>query len=509
MTDPADTAREERTARDRLAVQGEGPYRALPRSAYDLIVVGGGSAGLSAAGLAAALGARVALLDRERLGGECLYTGCVPSKALLHVAGVAAHIRAAGALGLDAGLSPVDLGAVADSIQRAIQTIHDQTDNPAHYQRLGVDVGFGHVRFLSGDRLALNGRPVRAKRFLIATGSHPTVPDIPGLEDGDYQTNETIFALRTLPVRLAVIGGGPVGSELGQAFARLGSQVTILQRAERLLPRDEPEAAELLRARLEAEGVTVVTRASVTGIARSDGSKVVAFSTPHAPDTGGQPQEVAVDELLVAVGRSPNVAGLDLEAAGVRYDPRTGISVDRRLRTTNPRIYAAGDVIGDYRFTHAAALHARTAVRNALFPGGAALDERVMPWATFTEPEVAHVGLTEEQARRQHGDAVLVFTQRLRDVDRAVTDGGTEGFVKLVSAKDGTLLGAQIVGHAAGEYINELALALQGKLSLSDLAATTHVYPTFALAIQQAAGRYTVAKLRRNRLVRLLRALSR
>jgi pyruvate/2-oxoglutarate dehydrogenase complex dihydrolipoamide dehydrogenase (E3) component len=488
---------------------GEERYQALPRSAYDLIVIGGGSAGLSAAELAAALGVRVALLDRQRLGGECLYTGCVPSKALLHVAHVAAHIRAAGQLGLDARLAPVDLGSVADYVQRAVRIIHDQTDNPEHFQRLGVDVGFGEVRFLTGDRLALNGRAVSSKRFLLATGSHPSVPAIPGLEEAGYQTNATIFALRTLPARLAVIGGGPVGCELGQAFARLGSQVTILQRAERLLPRDEPEAAAVLHARLEAEGVRVVTQASVTGIVRRDGSKVVSFSSPHTPDTHGLPQEVAVDELLVAVGRSPNVAGLDLEAAGVRYDPRTSISVDRRLRTSSARIYAAGDVIGGYRFTHAAAQQARTAVRNALFPAGSILDERVMAWATFTEPEVAHVGLTEERARRQHGAGVRVFTQSLREVDRAVTDGATAGFVKLVSAKDGRLLGAQIVGHLAGEYINELALALQRKLNLADLASTTHVYPTMALAIQQAAGGYSLAKLRRNRLVHLLRVFRR
>jgi pyruvate/2-oxoglutarate dehydrogenase complex dihydrolipoamide dehydrogenase (E3) component len=489
-----------------LSMGGEERYQVLPRSHYDLIVVGGGSAGLSAAGLAAALGVRVALLDRERLGGECLYTGCVPSKALLHVSREAAHVRAAGELGLDARLAPVDLGAVADYVQRAIRTIHDQTDNPEHYQRVGVDVGFGEVRFLTRGRLALNERPVSAKRFLIATGSHPSVPAIPGLEEVSYQTNETIFALRALPGRLAVIGGGPVGCELGQPFARLGSQVTILQHSERLLPRDEPEAAAVLRGCLEAEGVTVVTQASVTGIARRDWSKVVTFSSP---DTRGQPQEVAVDELLVAVGRSPNVAGLDLEAAGVRYNPRTGISVDRRLRTSNARIYAAGDVIGGYRFTHAAALQARTAMRNALFLGRTTLDERVMPWTTFTEPEVAHVGLSEEQARRQHGAGVRAFSQPLREVDRAVTDGATEGLVKLVSAKDGRLLGAQIVGHLAGEYINELALALQRNLNLADLAATTRVYPTMALAIQQSAGGYSLARLRRNRLVLLLRVLRR
>jgi pyruvate/2-oxoglutarate dehydrogenase complex dihydrolipoamide dehydrogenase (E3) component len=478
--------------------------RQLPRTTYDLVIIGGGSAGISAAELAAALGARVALLDRERLGGECLYTGCVPSKALLHVAHVAAQIRTASALGLDAQLASVELAGVSDYVQRAIQTIYDRSENPEHFHRLGVEVALGEVRFLSADRVAVNGQPVRAKHFLLATGSRAVVPPIPGLAEVGYRTNETIFGLRTLPKRLGVIGGGPIGCELGQAFAQLGSRVTILQRPDRLLPRDEPEASALLRERLEAEGVTVVTRAEVTAVTRRDGDGVLAFQTG---DEGG---EVMVDAILVAVGRAPNVESLDLEAAGVHYDARQGITVDRYLRTSNSRIYAAGDVTGGYRFTHAAALQARTAVRNALFPGGTALDERAMPWTTFTEPEVAHVGLSEAQARQRYGDGVLrIFVQSMREVDRAVTDGVTEGFVKLVATAHGKLLGAQIVAPHAGEYVNELALALQTRRGLAELAATTHVYPTLALAIQQAAGQYTSAKLMRSRLVPLLRRLVR
>lgn len=493
----------QRTGLDERSGRYSERYRTLPRPNYDLIIIGGGSAGLSAAAMAAALGARVALLDREALGGECLYTGCVPSKALLHVARVAAHIRTASTLGLDAQLAPIDLARVGDYVQRVIQTIHDETDHPDHYTRMGVDVAFGEVYFVSGNNLIVNGQRVGARRFLIATGSHAAVPPISGLAEAGYLTNETVFGLRELPNRLGIIGGGPVGCELGQAFARLGSRVTIVQRRDQLLPRDEPEAAAVLQERLQAEGVTVETRTTATAVTRREGAKVVSF------ETAGGAREVVVDEILVAVGRSPNLEGLGLDTAGVRYDVHKGIIVDKRLRTSNARIYAAGDVIGGYLFTHAAALQARTAVRNALFPGGAMLDERVMPWATFTEPEVAHVGLTEAEARRQYGRAVQVFVQPLREVDRAVIDSATEGFVKLVSTKSGRLLGAQIVGHQAGEYINELAVALQRKLRVADLAATTHVYPTLALSIQQAAGKYTIGKLAHSRLVRLLRGLTR
>jgi pyruvate/2-oxoglutarate dehydrogenase complex dihydrolipoamide dehydrogenase (E3) component len=294
-----------------------------------------------------------------------------------------------------------------------------------------------------------------------------------------------------------------MGCELGQAFARLGAHVTILQQRERLLPRDEPEASRMLQARLEVEGVTIHTRSRPVHVDRRDNGKVVAYETPDGT------REAVGNELLVAVGREPNVADLGLDAAGVHYDARMGIKVDRYLRTSNRQVYAAGDVIGGHRFTHAAALQARTAVRNALFPGRTALDERVMPWATFTEPEVAHVGLTEVQAREQYGTRVQTFTQSFRTLDRAITDGATEGFVKLVSLSNGKLLGAQIVGAAAGESINELALALAQGLGVARLASATHVYPTYSLAIQQAAGQYTIGRAARSPTIQFLRLLAR
>jgi pyruvate/2-oxoglutarate dehydrogenase complex dihydrolipoamide dehydrogenase (E3) component len=488
-------------ARSSSPTPASGPAAHLRRGSYDLIVIGGGSAGLSAAELAATLGARVALLDREKLGGECLYTGCVPSKALLHVARVAAQTRWASTAGLDIQLGSVDLGRVADYVERAIGQVYEQSDAPSHFTAQGIDIAFGVVRFAGPDRMQVNDQIVRARHVLIATGSSPAEPRIPGLAEVGFFTNETAFSLRHLPARLVVIGGGPIGCELGQAFARLGSQVTILQRPERLLPRDEPEASRMLQTGLEAEGVTIHTRVRLLRIDARGSVKVVAYETPDGMG------EAMGDELLVAVGREPNVADLGLDAAGIRYDPRTGITVDRYLRTSNRQVYAAGDVVGGHRFTHAAALQARTAVRNALFPGRTALDERVMPWATFTEPEVAHVGLTEAQARERYGGRVRIFAQNFRSVDRAITDGATEGFVKLIALPNGRLLGAQIVGAAAGESINELALALAQGLGLAQLASATHVYPTFSLAIQQAAGQYAIARTARSPIIRLIRRL--
>lgn len=483
--------------------QAAARYRALPRSRYDLVIIGGGSAGIPAAQLAGTLRASVALVDREKLGGECLYTGCVPSKALVHAAQVAAAVRNAGAVGLRAALEPPSLSEVMDAVQRAIEQVYVESDAPEHLIERGVEVAFGEARFISPHTLYLNDQTITARHFLIATGSHPAIPSIPGLREAGFLTNETIFSVRALPERLAVIGGGPIGCELGQAFARLGSQVTILQRPARLLPKDEPDASAALQAQLELEGVTVTLGAAVTRATRTDQGAVLDVLV------GSETWQLPVDAILVATGRAPNVDDLDLEAAGVRYDARRGVSVDAYLRTSTPHIYAAGDVTGGYRFTHAAALDARVAVRNALFPGKKKRDTRVMPWATFTEPEVARVGLTEAEARRQHGADARVDTQPFAGVDRAVTDGATSGFVKLISTANGRLLGAQIVGPRAGDIINELALALARHLTLAQIAAVTHVYPTFALAIQQAAGAYAMERASRSPIIRLLRRLAR
>jgi pyruvate/2-oxoglutarate dehydrogenase complex dihydrolipoamide dehydrogenase (E3) component len=483
--------------------QAAARYRRLPQARYDLVIIGGGSAGLSAAELARTLGASVAVVDREKLGGECLYTACVPSKALLHAAQIAATVRHAGTAGLRASLEPTDMASVMARVQQAIEQVYEESDAPEHLLARGIDVAFGETRFISPRTLSVNGQIITARRFLIATGSHPTIPPIPGLHEAGFLTNETLFSLRVLPKRLAVIGGGPIGCEMGQAFARLGSQVTMLQRPERLLPKDEPEASAALQAQLEREGVVVALGTTITSVSQCQRDVTLTFQVE------GETREGEADAILVATGRAPNVSGLDLAAAGVHYDSQRGVAVDAFLRTSNPRIYAAGDVTGGYRFTHAAALDARVAVRNALFPGNRKRDSHVMPWATFTEPEIAHVGLTEAQARHQHGPSVRVFTQHYTGVDRAVTDDATAGFLKLVSESNGRLLGAQIVGPRAGDNINELALALTQHLTLSQLAAATHVYPTFALAIQQAAGAYAMEHACHSTVIKLLRRLIR
>jgi pyruvate/2-oxoglutarate dehydrogenase complex dihydrolipoamide dehydrogenase (E3) component len=427
----------------------------------------------------------------------------VPSKALLHVARLAAWTRQTSSPDGDAHGGSVNFSTVMDHVRRAIDAIYQRSDSPERFIAKGVDVAFGEVRFTRPDRLSVNGKEIYANRVLICTGARPRIPSIPGLEQSDYLTNETVFDLRTLPPRLAILGGGPMGCELAQAFARLGAQVTVLHRADRLLPREDPAASELLRTRLVAEGVTVHTNTTVDAVAELDGATVLSA---HVEDAA---REVVCDKLLVAIGRAPNVDGLGLDVAEIAYDARKGIVVNKHLRTSNPRVYAAGDVLGGYYFTHAAALHARIAVRNALFPGASALDQRVMPWATFTDPEIALVGLTEEEARRRLGASVRTYTQPFFAVDRAVTDEVTEGFVKLVSTRSGALLGAQIVGPGAGDYINEVAVAMQQHLGVRALANTTHIYPTMALAIQQAAGQFTLEQSLRNPLLGLLRRRAR
>lgn len=447
---------------------------------YDLVIIGGGSAGQVAAPAAAALGARVALVDKERLGGECLWTGCVPSKSLIASATAADQTRRLQALGLQGSLEPVALGAVMDRVQGVIDTIY-RTEDAEAMRRRGLDVYLGHAAFRSPHELVVDGQPLRGRTFLICTGSHPAVPPVPGLDACAYLTNETIFGLRDLPAHLVVAGGGPVGAEMAQAFRRLGSAVTLLTGDRGLLPREDSDASAVLARVFAREGITVI-RSKLAAVER-DGTSICM----HYGGRGGAGQ-VRGDRLLLALGRHPNVAGLGLERAGVVYDPQKGIQIDAYLRTSVPHILACGDVSGPYRYTHAAGFQAAVAVRNALFPllkTRARLDP--LPWATVTDPEVARVGKTEHEARRAHG-RVVVVRHDFAHVDRALAEAQTEGFVKLlVSPWRGKILGGHIVGPRAGELIQEITLAMRQGLSVVDLAGTIHVYPTLAMAVQQAA----------------------
>ena len=468
---------------------------------YDLVVIGGGSAGLTAARFGAQLGLRVAIVEKHLIGGDCTWTGCVPSKTLLKVAKVAHQMRTAHRYGLAPSEPEVDLKSVMEHVRSAIQGVY-LYESPDILREEGIDVFTGQARFLNGRTLAVAGGDgevrLKASRFIIATGAKPLVPGIPGLDSIDYLTYETVWDLGKLPKRLLVVGAGPIGCELAQAFCRLGSSVTLLEAAPRILLNDEPEAADLLSQHLLEEGVDLRLNATVQRVWRdADGVHV---------DLGGN--EVVGDTLLLSVGRTPNVSCLDLDKAGVAYDPKS-IHVNRRLRTTGKRIYAAGDCAGGYQFTHYAAWQGFMAVRNAfmLSPTRGVLDD--VPWATFTDPEVAHVGLTEAQARDRFGDGTMICHWPMSSVDRAVAEGDTSGFVKLVHRTNGTVLGATIVAGRAGEMIHEWSLAIDRKLKLGDLAQSIHIYPTYSISTMQIAAKLRVDQVLSGNTGKLLRGLAR
>jgi pyruvate/2-oxoglutarate dehydrogenase complex dihydrolipoamide dehydrogenase (E3) component len=456
-----------------------------PAGPYNLVVIGAGPAGLVAAAGAAGLGARVALVERELMGGDCLNVGCVPSKALLRSARAAAAVRDAGALGVRVPEGTrVDFAAVMERLRR-LRSALSTADSAARFRGLGVDVFLGEGRFTGPDTVEVAGQALRFRRALIATGARAEVPAVPGLEDAGYRTNESVFALTELPPRLAVIGGGPVGCELAQAFARFGSQVWLLNRGPQLLPREDADAAALVEQSLRRDGVRLLPGRSPRAVEKRGGAKVIRL----------EDEDIEADEILVAAGRQPNVERLSLEAAGVAYDARTGVRVDDRLRTTNPRVYAAGDVCSRYQFTHAADAMARVVLRNALFHGRARASALTIPWCTYTDPEVARVGLSEREAKEK-GVAVQIFTQELRHVDRAVLDGEAEGFVKvLVKAGTDRIVGATVVATHAGEMISEITLAMTARLGLGRVADTIHPYPTQAEAFKKIADAYNRTRL--------------
>lgn len=452
----------------------------------DLCVIGAGSGGLSLAAGAVQMGASVVLIEKHLMGGDCLNTGCVPSKALLAAAHAAEAVRQAAHFGVDAGPPQVDFARVHAHVHGVIGAIapHDSVER---FEGLGVTVIQGAARFTGPDEVEAAGQRIRARRYVVATGSTAAVPPVPGLDSVPYLTNETVFGLAARPGHLVVMGGGPIGVEMAQAFRRLGSAVTLLERAA-ILPRDEPEAAAVIRTVLLAEGVDLREGAQIAGVRAVEGGVEVDMA-----DGAGAASVVRGTHLLVAAGRKPQTEGLGLEAAGIAATPR-GITVDAGLRTSNKRVFAIGDVAGGPQFTHIAGYHAGIIIRRALFGLPAKVDYAALPWVTYADPELAHVGLTEADARKA-GHDVSVLSQPLSGNDRAQAERATEGLAKIVLGGGGRILGATIVAPRAGEMIGLWGLAIQQRMKIGAVASSLPPYPTMAEISKRAAGSHYTPKL--------------
>jgi pyruvate/2-oxoglutarate dehydrogenase complex dihydrolipoamide dehydrogenase (E3) component len=452
----------------------------------DLCVIGAGAGGLSVAAGAVQMGASVVLIEKGEMGGDCLNTGCVPSKALIAAAHAAQAVREAARFGVRAPAPEIDFGAVHAHVHGVIAAIAPH-DSVARFEGLGVHVIKAAARFAGPDIVEAGGERIRARRFVVATGSRAAVPPIPGLADTGYLTNETVFGLTACPRHLLVVGGGPIGVELAQAFNRLGARVTIVESG-RILSRDEPEAVEVVRAALRREGVTLLEATALQSV-RRDGDRIVASLATDSPDE----HLVDASHVLVAAGRRPNVEDLGLDAAGVSHDA-AGIVVDARLRSSNRRVFAIGDVAGGPQFTHVAGQHAGIVIRNALFGIPARVDYTALPWVTYTDPELAHAGLTEAAARTA-GHEAKILTWAFAANDRAQAERATDGLAKIVLGRKGRILGATIVGPRAGELIGPWVLAISAGLGIGSVASAVLPYPTLSEISKRAAGSYYTPRL--------------
>lgn len=458
-----------------------------PSGRYNLVVIGAGTAGLVTAAGAAGLGAKVALIERGLMGGDCLNVGCVPSKGVISAARVAAMVRNAHEYGVEVqGGGNVNFAAAMQRMRRLRAHI-SPNDSARRFRELGVDVFFGQARFVDSSTVDVEGMKLNFKRAVIATGARAAAPPIPGLDTVGYLTNETLFTLTELPRRLGVIGAGPIGCEMAQAFAQLGAKVFLVETEHGILPREDRDAAEIVQQAIVRDGVTLLCCGKNVAIKSAAGIRLTV-------DSHGRAYDEPIDRLLVSVGRAPNVGNLNLEAVGVDYD-KQGVKVSQRMQTTNPRIYAAGDVCSPYRFTHAADFMARIVIQNSLFLGRKKSSSLVIPWCTYTSPEIAHVGLYEDQAQEQ-GIEVDKFVQELREVDRAILDGEEDGFVKVhVRKGSDRIIGATIVARHAGDMISEITLAMTHGLGLSTIGSTIHPYPTQAEAIRKLGDQYSRTRL--------------
>ncbi len=474
----------------------------------DLCVIGAGSGGLSVAAGAVQMGARVALVEKHKMGGDCLNYGCVPSKSLLAAAHAAEAQRAPGAFGVAEHEPAVDWAKVHEHVHAVIAAIAP-TDSVERFTSLGVKVILGAARF-AGPREVIAATPagetrIRAKWIVIATGSRAAVPPVPGLDAVPYFTNETIFERKTKPEHLVVVGGGPIGLEMAQAHRRLGARVTVLELAN-IMPKDDPELVAIVRKRLVAEGVALFEQTKVLRVEKRASGAATAVAVEI--ERGGARSFVEGSDLLVAAGRTANVDGLDLDKAGIAHTKR-GITVDAHLRSTNKRVFAIGDAAGGYQFTHVAGWHAGIVIRQMLFRlFWTKADTRAIPWVTFTDPELAHVGLSEAEARKAHGD-VRALRWSFHENDRAQAERATEGFIKVICTRKGRILGADIVGKSAGELIHPWVLAVANGMKVSQLASYVAPYPTLGEVGKRAAGSYYTPTLFSDRTKRVVRFLLR
>ena len=488
-----------------------------PAASYDLVVIGAGTAGLVVAAGAAGLGLglKVALIERNLMGGDCLNFGCVPSKTMIRSSRIVGEIWRGQELGIRADRVEIDFGAVMERMRR-IRAEISHADSAARFQELGVDVFLGDGKFASQDTIIVAEQILNFKKAVIATGSRAATPQVPGLVETEYLTNETVFSLTERPQRLAIIGGGPVGCELAQTFQRLGCEVVLLHRGSQILSKEDPDAAAILQQVLIKEGVNLILDCQVQQVMATPQGKTITYSTNErasAPPKGGRTDTITVDEILLGAGRTPNIESLNLGQVGVDFE-LTGVKVNDYLQTTNPKIYAAGDVCMKWQFTHAADAAARIVIKNALFSpfglGKSKLSNLVMPWVTYTDPEIAHVGLSADDAQAQ-GLQVGMIKIEMSSVDRAITDGDTAGFLKVIHRQGSDeILGATIVASHAGETISEITTAMVNKIGLSKLSSVIHPYPTQADCIKKAADAYrrTLLTSRTKKLLGLLTKLS-
>lgn len=468
----------------------------MPSYDYDMIAIGAGAGGFVSSKVAAGFGKKVAMIEKNRLGGECTNAGCIPSKALLKAAAVAHQAKHLSSYGLESGSEAVSARNVMQYVRGAVKKVYDS--HPARvFENAGISVLFGSPRFLDNRRIDLDGRTISSKHFMLCTGSSAFVPALEGLSSTPFFTNENVFEIEELPSSMIVLGGGPIGIELASAYNRLGVAATVVEMGDRILPRDDRELADLLSQRLGSEGLRILTGTRALKAARSGSGIVLTVETRQK-----ERAELRASALLVAVGRKPNVDGLDLEKAGVQYGPK-GVLTDAYLRTTAPNIFACGDVAGPYQFSHMTEYQAVLATKNMFLPFRKKVDYNMVAWCTFTDPELAHAGMTEEEARERHGGKIKVYRIGYGDMDRGRTDGTEFGMAKYVIGPKGRLLGAHILGERAGDIIHEAQVLRHLDRPFSAIASMIHIYPTYTDVVRQPAKRYYIDRIRENPFVKL------